>query len=392
MSCEFCANVIERSDVIHVIRRCPSCGREMRIHEPGPHGRGLQVRAGDRPVIPAGFLQLSLNPLKSKGHLTKAGIHMLAERFFMQGLPQRDEGYAEFAVALEREMDALVTAFPPLEGLDLENAAHSDQITTILQDHKTTKEFWAFSAGLFLNMAGEAVKNGNAARAAWASAFAERCRAMVVFKESLEEVVWMGNSVSRIIDILRIWDGNSTNADEEFWQLTFNENSYSLSPVFAIPILFIKDKAYVGGMTLERSDARSVDYLYSTESSREAILIEIKAPTAHLVGRLYRGNYPPSAELSGSVVQVLNYRSELVRHLSGITENTDIKLNAFMPRCAVIIGNAEAELKDERSRRSFELFRTSLKDVEVVTYDELFRKIEILAELFRLKRVNSNPT
>jgi hypothetical protein len=316
---------------------------------------------------------------------------MLAEIFFMKGLPQRDDDYAQFAAALEREMDALVTAFPPLEGLDLENAAHSDRITAILQEHKMTKEFWAFSAGLFLNMAGEAVKNGNAARAAWASAFAERCRSMVVFKESLEDVVWMGNSASRIIDILRIWDGNRTNADEEFWQLTFNENSYALSQVFAIPMLFIKDKAYVGGMTLERSDARFVDYLYSTESSREAILIEIKTPTTPLVGRPYRGSRPPSAELAGSVVQVLNYRSELVRHLSGLKENTDIKLNAFTPRCAVIIGNAEAGLKDDRSRRSFELFRTNLKDVEVVTYDELFRKIEILAELFRLKRVNPKP-
>ena len=376
MSCESCANVIERSDVPHVIRLCPSCGREMRIYEPGSHGRGIQVRAGDRLVIPAGFLQLSLDPLKSSGHLTRAGIHMLAEMFFLKGLPQRDDGYAEFAVALECEMDTLVKAFPPLKGLDLENATHSDRIMAILQRHKTTKEFWAFSAGLFLNMAGEAVKNGNAARAAWASAFAERCRSMVVFKESLEDVVWMGNSASRIIDILRIWDGNRTNADEEFWQLTFNENSYALSQVFAIPMLFIKDKAYVGGMTLERSDARFVDYLYSTESSREAILIEIKTPTTPLVGRLYRGSHPPSAELAGSVVQVLNYRSELIRHLSGLKGDTDIKLNAFTPRCAVIIGNAEAGLKDDRSRRSFELFRTNLKDVEVFIDLRQSRRIE----------------
>jgi hypothetical protein len=265
---------------------------------------------------------------------------MLAEIFFMKGLPQRDDDYAEFATALEREMDALVSVFPPLEGLDLENAAHSDQIMAILQDHKTTKEFWAFSAGLFLNMASAAVKNGNATRAAWASAFAERCRSMVVFKESLEEVVWIGNSARRIIDILHIWDSNRTNTDEEFWQLTFNENSYALSQVFAVPILFIKDKAYVGGMTLERSDAHFVDYLYAAESSREAILIEIKAPTTRLLGSLYRGNYPPSMDLMGSVMQVLNYRSELTRNLSNLTDKTDIKLNAFMPRCAVIIGNA----------------------------------------------------
>ncbi len=90
--------------------------------------------------------------------------------------------------------------------------------------------------------------------------------------------------------------------------------------------------------------------------------------------------------MAGSVTQVLNYRHELVQNLNKLTEGTDVRLNAFNPKCAVIIGNAEAELKDQTARRSFELFRASLKDVEVVTYDELFRKVEILAELFSLKR------
>jgi len=175
-----------------------------------------------------------------------------------------------------------------------------------------------------------------------------------------------------------------------FWQLTFNENSYVLSQVFAVPLVFIQDRAYVGGMTMDRSDARFVDYVFSAESSREAILIEIKTPATPLMGSEYRGNLPPSRDLAGSVVQVLNYRNELVQNLRTLRAGTDVQLNAFNPRCAVIIGNAEAELRDETARRSFELFRGSLKDVEIITYDELFRKVEILAELFSLKR--TKPT
>jgi hypothetical protein len=391
MSCADCASIVERNDIPHVIRHCPACGREMHVHEPGPHGRGFQVRAGDRPVIPAGFLQLSLNPLRSSGNLTRAGIQMLAEMFFLKGLPQQDIGYVEFATALEGEMDVIVNAFAPLDGLDINNPGDSEQILTIMKKHQGTREFWAMSSGLFLNMAREAIANGQAARAAWAAAYAERVRSMMVFKESLEEVVWMGSSAKRLIDILGTWDGHRQNADEEFWQLTFNENSYVLSQVFAVPMLFLKEKAYVGGMTLERSDSRFVDYVYSAESSREAILIEIKTPTTPLLASEYRGNRPPSRELAGSVVQVLNYRAELTRNLHSLTDKTDIKLRAFTPRCAIIIGNAAAELNDENSRRSFELFRTSLKDVEVITYDELFRKVEILAELFRLKRTGATP-
>jgi hypothetical protein len=238
MSCPSCANVAERTDIPHVIRQCPDCGREMHIHEPGFHGRGFQVRTGDRPVIPAAFLQMSLNPLKTTATLTRAGIQMLAEMYFLTGLPQRDDGYIEFATALEHQMDALVNAFPALKGLDINREEDSGRVVEIMKDQKATREFWAFSSGLFLNMARDAIANGQAARAAWAAAYAERSRSMMVFKESLEEVVWMGHSVRRLIDILRIWDGHHQNSDEEFWQLTFNENSYVLSQVFAVPMLF----------------------------------------------------------------------------------------------------------------------------------------------------------
>jgi len=37
-------------------------------------------------------------------------------------------------------------------------------------------------------------------------------------------------------------------------------------------------------------------------------------------------------------------------------------------------------------RKSFELYRTSLRDVEIVTYDELFKKADTLATLFNLIR------
>lgn len=88
----------------------------------------------------------------------------------------------------------------------------------------------------------------------------------------------MGHSAKRIIDALRIWDVQKQNSDEEYWQKTLNEKSYVISQVFAVPMIFIKEKAYVGGMNLDRKNAKFVDYLFSIESSKEAILVEIKAP------------------------------------------------------------------------------------------------------------------
>lgn len=312
---------------------------------------------------------------------------MLAARLFLEDMHRKEEGYAEAAFALEKRTDEIVNSFSPLAGLDINDGSHAEKILTIMEGQRSTREFWALWTGQFLSIARSALEAGEASRAVWATACAERCRSMMVFKESLEEVVWMGQSAKRILDILQVWDTNRDNSDEEFWQLTFNENSYVLSQVFAVPMIFLKDKPYVGGMKLDRSDSRFIDYLFAAEPSREAILIEIKTPATRLLsGSDYRGIRPPSRDLAGSVVQVLDYRSELMRNLHSLTEGTKFDVSAFTPRCAVLIGNAEKELQDAKNRRSFELFRASLKDVEVITYDELFRKVEILAELFSLKR------
>jgi hypothetical protein len=150
-------------------------------------------------------------------------------------------------------------------------------------------------------------------------------------------------------------------------------------------VIFVGDKAYVGGMNVDRQDAKFVDYLYTNDSSNDALLVELKTPVTKLLGAKYRkGVYKPSAELSGSVVQALDYRLELSSSIRTLLNTADKKIEIFNPRCVVVIGNASAELDNELKRKSFELYRTALKDVEIVTYDELFKKAETLATLFNL--------
>ena len=61
-----------------------------------------------------------------------------------------------------------------------------------------------------------------------------------------------------------------------------------------------------------------MDFLFSGETASDAILIEIKTLVTRLVQkRSHRGNvYAPSAELTGSVVQVADYRRSLTRELA----------------------------------------------------------------------------
>jgi hypothetical protein len=220
-------------------------------------------------------------------------------------------------------------------------------------------------------------------------ACAERCRSLLIYKQHLEEVVWMGQSAKRVVDLLATWDNNKANSDEGFWQITFRENIYALSQVFAVPLLFIEQSAYVGGMKIDRQNAKFVDYLFSQESSRETVLVEIKTPVTKLMGSKYRGTFKPSPELTGALIQALDYRRTLTSDLSSLVKETQHKLTAFAPKCVVIAGNGTEELNAPEKRRAFELFRGNSKDVEIVTYDELFRKLEILASLFNLTRTKT---
>jgi len=111
-------------------------------------------------------------------------------------------------------------------------------------------------------------------------------------------------------------------------------------------------------------------------------IVEIKKPATPLVKakKPYRnGVFAPSADLSGAVTQVLFQRSAL--HSNWLIHQSRDELRESRPdvvKCVVVAGftpNAEAH------RRSFEVFRNSCKDVEVITFDELLGKLKLLLKL-----------
>jgi hypothetical protein len=76
MTCKSCEEIEDVTETggPFVIRACSQCGRPIKLREPGKHGIGLQVRAGDQVVIPAEWVKLAANPLKGTGQFTKSGL------------------------------------------------------------------------------------------------------------------------------------------------------------------------------------------------------------------------------------------------------------------------------------------------------------------------------
>lgn len=189
--------------------------------------------------------------------------------------------------------------------------------------------------------------------------------------------------LANLCAVLKIWRDNSGNEDEEFWQRAFGKHAFVLSQLFAYPVVVIKDKAYVGGKRLDNAHGNLVDFLAKVSSSGAAVLIEIKTPGTRLLGPEYRQDvYPPSRDLGGAIAQVLHYRESLLQQLHLLTGPED-RLLPSEPKCLVIAGCAERELISENQRRSFERFRDRVQGVTVVTFDEVFARVQALVELLQ---------
>lgn len=181
--------------------------------------------------------------------------------------------------------------------------------------------------------------------------------------------------------VLKLWSENSCNPDEEFWQRELSKHTFVLGLLFAYPIVVIQGKAFVGSKSYDNKHGSLVDFLARVPGTGNAILIGIKNPTTVLLGAKYRNDvFPPSVDLVGAISQVIHYRESLAND-PNIRHGAD--LSPSEPRCLIIIGSRERELKDDFRARSFERFRERLTGVTIITFDEVFERIKNLDTLFQ---------
>jgi hypothetical protein len=192
---------------------------------------------------------------------------------------------------------------------------------------------------------------------------------------------------------IALWQANQTNADEEFWQRSLTDNSFVLEHVFSWPTTIVRGKAYVGGKSVMNTGGNVIDFLMNNRVTRNAALIEIKTPTTPLLAtREYRsGVYPPSSDLAGTIMQLLNYKHSLQQEYHSLTHGQVNPFDSFDPRCAAVVGNAGRELLNEDKRKSFELFRNQFSGVTIITYDELFSRAEQLIRVLESPRAKPSP-
>lgn len=180
---------------------------------------------------------------------------------------------------------------------------------------------------------------------------------------------------------INIWEKNENNPEEEFWQKSLTEHSFVLEQVFSWPTSIVDGKAYIGGKNVFNKSGNIVDFLLKNRMTQSAALVEIKTPMSALLGSKYRGTFNVSPELSGSIMQTLNYKHSLQEDFQSLTRGGGDLFDSLNPQCAVIIGNAHRELDHQTKIKAFELFRHQFPGLTVFTFDELFDKTRHLIKL-----------
>lgn len=178
---------------------------------------------------------------------------------------------------------------------------------------------------------------------------------------------------------------------EDLWQKFFDKNNwvfgYGLNYIFVSNFEQRKLEQVVQGSDILHRGKRT-DALMKTRGAISSLcLVEIKTHETDLLeSSSYRaGCWAPSRELVGAVAQLQGTVASASKNLSDrimpandAGEPSGEEVFNYKPKAFVVIGSLIQFVTDngvnKEKLRSFELYRSSISDVDVITFDELYER------------------
>lgn len=170
---------------------------------------------------------------------------------------------------------------------------------------------------------------------------------------------------------------------EGIWQNFFDDNKWIFGYGLRYQILRItQSQPYYGGADITGKGGERGDFLTHSEGDvKFTCLVEIKRPgTKLLQSSPYRnGAYAISDDLAGAIAQVQANCAEWEISGSRSDQNRDAMsdIHTISPKGIVIIGRS-SQLNDRSQRNSFERYRQSLHNPEIITFDELYERAKFI--------------
>lgn len=186
--------------------------------------------------------------------------------------------------------------------------------------------------------------------------------------------------------IFKYEDMLKASLNEQKWQKFFEANTFILSMAFAVPTIFVQETPYVQGKRVNGQGGKFSDFLMRGQGTGNVALIEIKAPDTALLAAYRNEQQGPSRELAGAITQILGQRRKLTTGWNTLKAEDDGTLagtDIFSPQAVVLIGSLPESRFD---KEAFEAFRSVLKDIAVITFDELLMRLKYLNEALSTER------
>jgi len=181
----------------------------------------------------------------------------------------------------------------------------------------------------------------------------------------------------------------SSHSEEKVWQFFFEKNEWIFG--YGLDYRFqqiLQREVHLSDQELDGSNAVIGDYMLGDKFF--TTFIELKKPSTPLFAKeKNRSNsWRLSNELIDSVSQILEHKaSGLIRLESNQYTNGELlKQKAYDSKVILIIGDwseldkAASTHEKEIKKKTFELFRRDSRNIEILTYDELFERACYIAE------------
>lgn len=183
-------------------------------------------------------------------------------------------------------------------------------------------------------------------------------------------------------------------SDESLWQKFFENNTwifgFGLQYIINIPLQNKKLEQVVKGYDVINRGKRTDALMKSKGIISSLCFAEIKTHKTKLLASAYRPSvFPPSNELSGGISQLHKTIQSSLENLQNKILPTDEfgnptgeEIFIYRPKSFLLVGTlseftTEHGVNNEKYS-SFELFRRSINDIEVITFDELLERAKFI--------------
>ncbi len=185
--------------------------------------------------------------------------------------------------------------------------------------------------------------------------------------------------------------GKPNTKDETAWQHFFNENQWIFG--YGLDYRFqgiLQKEFHASDTNADGKDGVIADFLMGDK--RFTTFVELKLPTTNLFGSSQNRarSWKLSKELMEAYSQILEQKASgliKIETTKGLYDDdfNEIAQNAYDSKTILIVGNwnqvERADVPDgliKMKRKTFELFRRDSRNVEIITYDELFDRASFI--------------